>query len=79
LNFGTDCYPHKVPLHPRRRSARHPARCLLPVGCILNDREARVVVGLVARLDVTPLATVIKSREGRPGHPAIGPAILVAF
>src|SRR6201996_9276033 len=43
------------------------------------DHEARVVVAFVARLDLTPLKAVIKSREGRPGHPAIDPAILVAL
>jgi transposase len=43
------------------------------------DHEARVVVAFVARLDLTPLKTAIKSREGRPGHPAIDPAILVAL
>jgi transposase len=39
------------------------------------DHEARVVVTFVARLDLTPLEAAIKSRKGRPGHPAIDPAI----
>lgn len=52
--------------------------------CAWNDllpqnHEARAVWDFVARLDLTPLLTPIKSVEGRPGTPPLDPRILTAL
>ena len=41
------------------------------------DHPVRMVAAFVERLDLDPLRAAIKSREGRPGHPAADPALLV--
>jgi transposase len=43
------------------------------------DHQVRLVDAFVARLDLSPLREAVKSREGRPGHPAIDPAIVVTL
>jgi transposase len=43
------------------------------------DHPVRVVWGYVARLDLRVLEDAIGSREGRAGHPAIAPRLLLAL
>jgi transposase len=43
------------------------------------DHPARLIWAYVVRLDLSELEEPIKSREGRPGHPAITPCLLTAL
>src|SRR4051812_3640749 len=44
-----------------------------------EDHPARVIWAYVEGLDVRELEARIKSREGRPGHPAISPRLLLGL
>ena len=44
-----------------------------------EDHRARVIWAYVEGLDLSELEERIKSREGRPGHPAISPRLLLAL
>jgi transposase len=46
---------------------------------IAEDHPVRVIWGYVERLDLSELEDAIKSREGRPGHPAISPHLLMGL
>jgi transposase len=46
---------------------------------IEEDHPVRVIWGYVERLDLSELEDTIKSREGRPGHPAISPHLLMGL
>jgi transposase len=46
---------------------------------IAADHRARFVWAFAERLDLTPLYQAIKSTEGRPGHPAADPRLLLAL
>lgn len=44
-----------------------------------EDHAARLMWAYVEQLDLSVLENAIKSREGRPGHPAITPRLLLAL
>ena len=44
-----------------------------------EDHPARVIWAYVEELDLSELEDPIKAREGRPGHPAITPRLLLAL
>jgi len=44
-----------------------------------EDHAARLIWAYVEQLDLSVLENAIKSREGRPGHPAITPRLLLAL
>src|ERR1700742_4254803 len=44
-----------------------------------EDHAARSIWAYVEQLDLSALENAIKSREGRPGHPAITPRLLLAL
>jgi len=44
-----------------------------------EDHAARLIWAYVEQLDLGALENAIKSREGRPGHPAIAPRLLLAL
>jgi transposase len=44
-----------------------------------DDHPARVIWAYVEKLDLSELEHAIKSREGRPGHPAITPRLLMGL
>lgn len=46
---------------------------------IAADHPARVIWAYVEKLDLSELENAIKSREGRPGHPAITPRLLMGL
>jgi transposase len=48
-------------------------------GLLPADHRARAVWAFVEKLDLRPLCEEIRAVEGRAGHPAIDPAILVAL
>jgi transposase len=44
-----------------------------------EDHAARLIWGYVEQLDLAVLEDAIRAREGRPGHPAITPRLLLAL
>jgi transposase len=44
-----------------------------------DDHSARVIWAYVEKLDLSVLEDVIKARQGRPGHPAITPRLLMGL
>ena len=44
-----------------------------------SDHRARIVMGFVESLDLSPLYGAIKAREGEPGRPPPDPAVLLAL
>lgn len=48
-------------------------------GLIASDHRARVVMGFVESLELSPLYEAIKAREGEPGRPPSDPAVLLAL
>jgi transposase len=44
-----------------------------------KDHAARLLWAYVERLDLSELEDAIKSREGRPGHPAVSPRLLMGL
>jgi len=46
---------------------------------LASDHRARIVVGFVDSLDLSPLYEAIKSREGEPGRPPPDPAVVLAL
>jgi transposase len=46
---------------------------------LTSDHRARIVVGFVDSLDLSPLYGAIKSREGEPGRPPADPAVVLAL
>ncbi len=48
-------------------------------GLLASDHRARIVVGFVEGLDLSPLYAAIRSREGEPGRPPADPAVLLAL
>jgi transposase len=48
-------------------------------GLIASDHRARVVMGFVESLELSPLYAAIKAREGQPGRPPSDPAVLLAL
>lgn len=46
---------------------------------LARDHRARIVVGFVDSLDLSPLYEAIKSREGEPGRPPPDPAVVLAL
>lgn len=44
-----------------------------------SEHPARVIWSYVERLDLSDLEAAVKSREGRPGHPAISPRLQLAL
>jgi transposase len=48
-------------------------------GLIASDHRARIVMGFVESLELSPLYAAIKAREGEPGRPPSDPAVLLAL
>ena len=46
---------------------------------LASDHRARIVMGFVDSLDLSPLYEAIKSREGEPGRPPSDPAVMLAL
>src|SRR5215207_7268622 len=44
-----------------------------------EDHAARLIWAYAEQLDLRALEDAIKAREGRPGHPAIAPRLLLAL
>jgi transposase len=44
-----------------------------------EDHPARVIWAYVEKLDLSELENAVKSREGRPGHPAITPRLMLGL
>jgi transposase len=66
---------------PRLRSPdRHRVLDATPIdGLIESDHQARVVWDFGRGLDLSPLLDAIRSRYGRPGHPALDPRLALAL
>lgn len=70
------------PGRPRLREPRRDEILLRPVdldSLIGDDHPARLFWDYVCKLDLSELEDAIKSREGRPGHPAASPRLLLAL
>jgi transposase len=67
---------------PRLREPRRDEILLRPVdldSLIGDEHPARLYWDYVCNLDLSDLEKAIKSREGRPGHPAASPHLLLAL
>src|SRR3954451_4298521 len=67
---------------PRLRQAERRQVSLRPVSLdalVPADHRARFVWAFAERLDLSDLYQAIKSTEGRPGHPAADPRLLLAL
>jgi transposase len=67
---------------PRLREPRRDEILLRPVdldSLIGDEHPARLYWDYVCKLDLSELEKAIKSREGRPGHPAASPQLLLAL
>jgi transposase len=77
--------PPSAPARPGRLRLREPRRdeiLLRPVdldSLIGDDHPARLFWDYVCKLELRELEDAIKSREGRPGHPAASPRLLLAL
>lgn len=70
------------PGRPRLREPRRDEIVLRPVdldSLIGDDHPVRLYWDYVCKLDLSELENAIKSREGRPGHPAASPQLLLSL